>query len=108
MEALQEITIWKGLRVQPNHTYLFDGSRAVAYQKFGNGDPVYFKTPLVIDRRGRKFAKADIKLFKAIPKTSLIEVKGSKGNSYWIDPEAKTCTCPGFTFRASCKHVANL
>lgn len=108
MEALRETTIWKGHRSQPNHTYLFDGSRALAYQKFGSGEPVYFKNPLTIDRRGRTFAKADIKLFKAKPKTSLVEVKGSKGNSYWVDPEAKTCTCPGFTFRATCKHVADL
>ena len=59
-----------------------------------------------IDRRGRKFVKADIGLFEKVEaKSTLIEVKGSKGNSYFVDPEAHTCTCPGFTFRGKCKHT---
>jgi len=34
--------------------------------------------------------------------------KGSKGNSYFVNVEEKTCTCPGFTFRGNCKHVEAL
>lgn len=33
-------------------------------------------------------------------------VKGSKGNEYVVTLGAKkSCTCPGFTFRHSCKHI---
>lgn len=108
MEALQETTVWKGVEKQVNHIYLFDGTKAVAYIPFGTGKPFYFKKALPIDRRGRKFIKADSKLFKVKVKSNLIEVKGSKGNSYWVDPEAKTCTCPGFSFRGACKHVKEI
>jgi hypothetical protein len=108
MEALKEITVWEDVKRQPNHIYLFDGSKAVAYIKWGEGEPFYFKTPMNIDRRGRKFVKEDVKLFGKVKKTNLIEVKGSKGNSYFVDPEARTCTCPGFQFRGNCKHIENV
>lgn len=106
MEAVLEVTAWP----YPNHTYLLDGTTLVAYIKKGETTPFYFKNGIKgFDRRGRKFVKADSSLFKA-PKNAAentkIEVKGSKGNSYWVDPEAQTCTCPGFTFRGNCKHVA--
>jgi len=105
VEALRETTKWNDIAVQPNHIYLFDGSKAVAYIKFGESEPFYFSKPMMIDRRGRTFVKADTKLFKVKIQSKLIEVKGSKGNSYFIEPDAKTCTCPGFTFRGACKHV---
>jgi len=37
-------------------------------------------------------------------------VQGSKGNSYIVVKEAGkvTCTCPGFTFRHTCKHTLEL
>jgi hypothetical protein len=37
------------------------------------------------------------------------QVSGSKGNTYTVTKNSNgyTCTCPGFTFRKSCKHVAN-
>ena len=107
MEALQETTEWT-TDYQPNHIYLLDGSKMVAYIKAGTKSAIYFSKPLQFDRRGRTFAKADTKLFKLKVKSSLIEVKGSKGNSYWVDPEAKTCTCPGFTFRGACKHTKEI
>ena len=108
MEALREVTGWEGVKRQPNHTYLFDGDKAVAYIKWDETEPFYFKNPLRIDKRGRKFVKADAGLFKVKVQSSLIEVKGSKGNSYFVDPDAKTCTCPGFTFRGACKHITEL
>jgi hypothetical protein len=109
MEALKEITVWKDITHQPNHIYLMEGDKMHAYIKWGQGKPEYFKNPIRIDKRGRKFVKADVKLFD-IPKqeSSLVEVKGSKGNSYWVDPEAQTCTCPGFTFRGTCKHIGEV
>ena len=108
MEALRETTVWEGA-VQPNHIYLFDGSKAVAYIKRGETVPFYFSKGIKgFDKRGRTFEKADAKLFKAQPKSDLIAVEGSKGKTYYVDPEAKTCTCPGFTFRGACKHVVDI
>lgn len=102
MEAYKEVT--GGLF--PAHTYLLDGTNLVAYIKSGEQKPFYFKNPIKgFDKRGRKFEKTDSKSFKVKVKSDLIEVKGSKGNSYQVDPEAHTCTCPGFTFRGSCKHI---
>ena len=108
MEVLVETTVWKGSKA-PNHTYLLDGSNLVAYIKFGEKSPFYFKNPIKgFDKRGRTFIKGDRNLFAKVKTTLTIEVKGSKGNSYYIDPEAKTCTCPGFTYRGACKHITDL
>lgn len=103
MEAVVETTNWS----YPNHTYLLDGTNLVAYIPTG-GRPVYFKHPIKqFDRRGRTFKRADIKLFRAV-KSNLIEVTGSKGNTYFVDPEARTCTCTGFTYHGKCKHLATI
>jgi hypothetical protein len=109
MEAVLETTVWQGVNRQPNHIYLLDGDRVKAYIKWGEGPVEWLSGNIKIDRRGRKFQKVDIGLFDVKEqKTSIIEVKGSKGNSYFVNPEAETCTCPGFTFRGSCKHIKEL
>jgi hypothetical protein len=108
MEAVRETT--GGLF--PAHIYLLDGSNLISYIKRGETEPFYFKHPIKgFDRRGRKFVPADVALFQApaaAAENALIEVQGSKGATYWVDPEAKTCTCPGFTFRGDCKHIKEL
>jgi len=104
MQALVETTDW-GNSACPNHTYLLDGNNLVAYIKQGESRPFYFKNPIKgFDKRGRKFKELDTNPFDVTITTQLIEVAGSKG-TYFVDPEAKTCTCPGFTFRGACKHV---
>ena len=102
MEALVETT--GGLF--PAHTYLLDGNNLVAYIKKNETEPFYFKSPIKgFDKRGRKFATITPNPFKVKKQSNLITVKGSKGNVYTIDPEEKTCNCPGFTFRGTCKHL---
>jgi hypothetical protein len=60
MEALRETTGGQF----PAHTYLLDGTRLVAYIKVSETKPFYFKTPIKgFDKRGRTFAKADVKQF---------------------------------------------
>ena len=66
MEALKEVTVWAVDYRQPNHTYLFDGERVVAYIPWHEGNPVVFPRREKLDKRGRKFVKADIKLFEKV------------------------------------------
>jgi len=104
MLAVKEVTKWDS-DIQANHTYLLDGDKMVAYIKFGKGEPFYFKSPIRIDKRGRKFEELKKNPFSVEVKSELKTVLGSKGETYFIDEEAKTCTCPGFTFRGKCKHI---
>lgn len=112
MEAVREITKWDVEYRQPNHEYLLDGDKILAYRKWGQGDVITLSGKIKIDRRGRKFEKLNPNPFKDFDKAHkepmVVEVKGSKGNSYFVNIEEKTCTCPGYTFRGDCKHVKEL
>ena len=106
MQILEEVTKWEVYYRQPNHVYLLDGDKIVAYQKWGNGDVEYLPNPIRLDRRGRKFVEVKSNAFIINEvKSKLITITGSKGNTYQVDPDASTCTCPGFTFRNTCKHI---
>jgi len=107
MEAVVETTEWSG-DIQPNHKYLLDGAKVIAYIKQGSTTPFYFKTPLTIDKRGRKFVPLKSNPFKVKEKVTVIKVSGSKGQVYSIDTEANTCSCMGFGFRGKCRHLSEL
>ena len=70
-----------------------------------------FKNPLKIDTRGRTFE--DLGEATA-PEPDVITRTGSKGEVYYITQDKEqgwkgwSCTCPGFRFRGSCKHVAEI
>jgi len=90
MEALREITEWTGVEYRsPNHDYLLDGDKIIAYRPWGTAEIRVLRSGIKIDRRGRKFVKLDPNPF------------------YSVDAEAHTCTCPGFQFRGACKHLAS-
>jgi hypothetical protein len=122
MKALRETTVWteKDYRV-PNHIYLLDGDKMVAYVPEGGVDPFYFKNPIKFSRTGRKFEevtpspfnqwdkllKAHIDVAEPLP--FIKKVQGSKPNTWYeVNTNEKTCTCQGFTFRGTCKHVKEL
>jgi predicted nucleic acid-binding Zn finger protein len=103
MEAVREIT--GGLF--PAHIYLLDGNNLVSYIKKGETEAFYFKKPIKgFDKRGRKFESVTPNPFKQKKESNAITIKGSKGQTYILDRESSTCTCPGFTFRGQCKHLA--
>ena len=65
MKIMLETTQWEG-SLSPNHIYVFDkftGTertvKAIAYSAFGTGPVQRFKKPLVLDLKGRTFAKVD-------------------------------------------------
>ena len=103
MEALRETTGGQF----PAHTYLLDGSTLVAYIKVNETEPFYFKNGIKgFDKRGRKFDTVPTTPFKQPKKVAnVITVQGSKGQTYTVNRDEKTCTCPGFTFRGACKHL---
>jgi hypothetical protein len=102
MEALRETTGG----AFPPHIYLLDGNNLVSYIKKGETEAFYFKKPIKgFDKRGRKFEAVKPNPFKE-SKSNAITVTGSKGQVYYVDAEARNCTCPGFQFRGACKHLA--
>ena len=107
MLALKEITEWKGVTRQPNHTYLLDGDKIVAYKQWHTGEPIYSNSKPRINKRYRKFIEVDISVFGKAPEPvlNIKTITGSKGNTYTLDLDAKTCDCPGFSFRGKCKHI---
>lgn len=120
MKYLQETTDWGNHNV-PNHVYYVNDSKTkmVGYIKAGSKALFKFKKPMTIDVRGRKFvelkdkkAESDTVYFgkpvvESAPKDA-IKVSGSNGKVYLLTKGIGgkyNCTCPGFTFRHTCKHV---
>lgn len=115
MKYLQEVTEWDSPNAQ-NHTYYVcdDKTKMVGYIKQGTVDLFKFKQPIAIYTKGRKFVELkkkgepDSVYFgkKEEPKEA-IEVQGSNGKKYYLTKVGNkyTCTCPGFTFRHTCKHI---
>ena len=112
-QAFKEITKWDDGVTTVNHTYLFDGDKVVAYIRYGTSEAFWFKNPIKIDKRGRKFESADLSQFYNtmnvfITPSDIVEVQGSKGAVYYVNTTEGTCTCPGYTYRGTCKHVKEL
>ena len=114
--AYKEITVWDDGNTAINHTYLLDGDMMIGYMRVGSSVPFYFKNPIRISRSGRKFELVEPNPFDqvfsiVIPQTTsdrIKEIDGSRGAKYIVDLVDKTCTCPGFTYRGTCKHVKEL
>jgi hypothetical protein len=113
MEAVKEVTVWADAKSAINHTYLLDGDKMVAYIRYGTDEPFWFKNPIKgFSRSGRKFERVDEAIFNmsmnVLTPSNVKEVTGSKGQTYFINLDENTCTCAGYTFRGTCKHIKEL
>jgi len=123
-EAYLETTEWADIK-GCNHTYYLEGDKMLAYIRVGTTEPYWFKNPITISRSGRKFQRVDAGVFERSSGSlaqflnsvspqperdpDVVEVQGSKpGVIYYVNVKEQTCTCPGFTYRGSCKHVKEL
>lgn len=123
MKFYQEITDWGDHKVA-NHIYYLNDSKTkmVGYIKAGTKALFKFSKPISIDMRGRKFVELkdrktesdEVYFGKPVVETKpkdAIEVQGSNGKVYLLTKNANgkyNCTCPGFTFRHTCKHVTGV
>lgn len=109
MQALKETTVWPN-KASPNHTYLLDGDKLVAYIRYGTAEARYFTSPIRgFSKSGRKFVSASLDQFEFPTQVSSVrEVVGSKGDVYIINLDELTCTCPGYSYRGACKHTKQL
>jgi len=112
LEILKETTVWSD-RSNANHTYLLEGTKIVAYAKFGGDEVQVLKTQIKIDKRYRTFIKTKHfgleKFIKKTPTKSNTRVFKvvSKTKEYFVELSDYnyTCTCTGFNFRGKCKHI---
>jgi len=86
-----------------NGTYLLsnDRTKMYAFAPYGSSDLKFFKFPIKIEVKGRKFLVLDRS--EDEPDEG-VRVEGSNGAVYYV--HQGRCTCPGYKFRGECKHLA--
>lgn len=116
MQAFIEMTQWDDGKEYP-HVYWMDDAKnkAYAYARWGNPNDVQvFSKPIQLDARGRKFEPVRNIFGFVDPHDSTATktwiVKGSKGDEYTVTEDSGNfqCSCSGFRFRGSCKHVEGI
>jgi hypothetical protein len=120
MKYFQETTVWTQGTTKNGSYYLSDDkTHMVAYQAPGETEYKWFKSPIRISTKGRKFTvikngEPDSKYI--VPSTPIamatqpsnsVTVAGSNGASYLVTLSGKTltCSCSGFQFRRHCRHL---
>lgn len=78
------------------------GQKCYAFASHGSSEFKWFKAPITMDLKYRKFI--DLFIFE-VDEDRGVEVKGSKGAVYYV--KNGKCTCPGYQYRGDCKHVRN-
>ena len=112
MKVFKEVTSdWDVDYLLPNHTYLMDGDVVIAYKPW-HEDPIQYLNSgkVKLSKSRRKFQElpyntAEWGLEEQKAPSNIVTVEGSNGNTYDVDVDAGTCSCPGFTYRGKCKHV---
>lgn len=112
MKWFAETTEWRD--DTPNGVYLLNESKSkmYAYRSPLSKDIKVFRNPIKIDIRGRKFRLNDVQYRTSVkaevPEGRSVMIKGSKGDEYRVTEHRGewSCTCSGFKFRSTCKHLA--
>jgi hypothetical protein len=105
MIAIQEVTKWE----YPNHIYITNDSRSKLHGYVVDGVLTTFPVkPLSFATTRRKFVEVENIWIADDKKANTRQVVGSNGTIYTITERdgQETCSCPGFKFRGSCKHLA--
>jgi hypothetical protein len=113
LRVVREVTEWDVEYRQPNHVYLMQGDRVLAYVPWGEKEVRKLDSRPRLDVRGRRFvdAKDQWNLLSIAAERDLTiktwQIKGSKGDAYTVSLENDRwgCTCPGHGFRGRCRHV---
>ena len=95
---IPEFNVYEGEQIA-NPKWVLPGTICLA-----TGDPNWPMRVLAAD--SIVSVDADVKTV-SVADSKVFQVAGSKGASYTvtITPKGRTCTCPGFGFRNTCKHV---
>ena len=102
IEILQEVTDWGKYKVNNGIYHVNSAGKLVAFQPNADSPVQTLNVPSTqFSKSRRKFKKIGERPETVAP--TAILVKGSKGNYYSINNGK--CTCPGFTFRGTCKHL---
>jgi hypothetical protein len=113
LEILKETTVWNTDTPVPNHTYLLNGDKLVAYAVFGTDEIVISKSQIRISKRYRTFVQDNHSGLKKLisnkkpePGVRTFKIQ-SKNKVYFVSGKNDkfTCTCTGFQFRGKCKHI---
>jgi hypothetical protein len=113
LQILKEITQWDTEYKTPNHTYLLDGDKIIAYAVFGGDEIRTSPSRIKIDKRRRKFIFSDHPGLKKLianekPESGTRTFKITSGEKIYfvsIKKDNYSCTCTGFSFRGKCKHM---
>jgi len=115
MKVLKEVTKWDVDYRQPNHTYLLDGDKIVAYKPWSGMEVRVSKTRKAkLDQRYRKFEEFEYVeadwpgVSASTTGPAVMRVEGSKGQTYFVNTESGSCSCVGFSFRGACKHIKQI
>lgn len=105
IRILQEVTgIVDDFTYQPHIYYVNDADKLVWFQvgDYSRGLDKY-PVPKKFYRSGRKFEK--IGEIEEEADANIVKVAGINGSVYTVDLDEGTCTCTGFRFRGTCKHL---
>lgn len=104
IQILQEVTDWGKYKVNNGVYHINGAGKLIAYQRNKDSEVQVLNVPSnQFSKSRRKFVKIGERAEELA--SHIVKVEGSKGNVYLVDTEKMTCTCPGFTFRGTCKHI---
>jgi hypothetical protein len=104
IQILKEITEWGDQKVSNGYYYVNSSGYLIGYMP-PLGPYKEFKKPIKQFSKSRRKFELIGEWPEELPEGA-ITVQGSNGNTYTIHNEK--CSCPGFKFRGTCKHLVQV